>query len=177
MVDMKSIKAKMISLTKLSAKFMLLFLFGASCFSLGASVQRYSTPYLHNDWLKYTMDKEKQIPDRIALNQIEVYKDKLILYGNYELAEYANTDSMLPILDYGSNGIYIDVTNETHLYLGDIVSFKVPGFERSFIHRIVRIGVDEQGTYYKTKGDNILTVDPFIIRQDQIERVMIGVIW
>lgn len=158
-------------------KFTLLVMFAVACFSLGAATQKYSTPYLHHDWLKYTTDEMKQISDRISPEQVQVYSDKIIIYGNYQWAEYANTDSMLPLLDYGSNGIYIEVGEETELRLGDVISFSVEGYDNPFIHRIVRIGVDDEGTYYKTKGDNLRVVDPFKVRKENIHRVMVGVLW
>ena len=130
-----------------------------------------------NKWLDKTSDRSNNIPDWIDSNQIFVTPDKLIIEGKYVLSEFVDSNSMLPTLDYGSNGVHIIYDRDMKLEVGDIISYKYEKENYSIIHRIVDLGVDSKGNYYITQGDNREGPDPFKVREDQIERVMVGVIW
>ncbi len=84
---------------------------------------------------------------------ILVYKDRVvILLDNPSLSKYADTNSMLPVLDAGANGIKVIPKNEKDIRIGDIVSFEFE--DKMVVHRVVSIGEDSDGTYFITKGDN-----------------------
>ncbi|MCA9477958.1 MAG: signal peptidase I [Nanoarchaeota archaeon] len=114
--------------------------------------------------------------DHITEDQIRVYDDKVII--NVEGAQWANfadTNSMDPFLDAGSNALQLVPTSPEDIKVGDIITYKY-GDER-IIHRVVYIGEDEKGIYYIVKGDNNPTSDPGKVRFDQIDRVLFGIIY
>lgn len=127
-----------------------------------------------------------KLSDRIAEDDIVVFDDKIIIWGDFEWARFLGTDSMLPLLDEGSTGIELELMNTTQLRVGDIISFEVRD-ERVcmptetekcvYIHRIVDIKYDDDGIYYQTKGDNSPCKDPLKVRRDQILRVLVGILW
>lgn len=155
----------------------LMILLGYFCYNLGIVVEKHKSSYVYHGWLEKVSDREKQISDRISDSHVLVDADKLTIFGEFEWSQYQNTNSMLPLLDYGSNGIYLPVNISTPLYIGDVVSYKLEGHNHSIVHRIVDIGWDGEGKYYITKGDNVRYPDPFKVRKDQILRVMVGIIW
>lgn len=120
-------------------------------------------------------DQTKQITDRINESEIKVDKGKITILGNFEWSTYQDTNSMLPVLDYGSNGIYVPVNRTTTLYVGDIIAFS---YDNSTItHRIIEINNDREGLYYITKGDYLPYNDGIKIRKSDIKRVLVGIIW
>lgn len=89
----------------------------------------------------------------VAEKNIVVFDDKVIIYlKNPSLSRYAWTGSMKPVLDGNSNGIRIVPESADQIKVGDIITFKQG--DSLIIHRIVEKGIDEQGTYFITKGDN-----------------------
>ncbi len=116
--------------------------------------------------------------DRISEEQIRVSKDKIeINLKNAEWAEFADTNSMDPIIDSEAHAIEIIPQNEEELQTGDIVAYESEYAEGSIIHRIVFKGEDEKGTYFVMKGDNNPTSDPGKIRFSQIKRVVVAIIY
>lgn len=128
-------------------------------------------------WMGDLSNKQKQIPDRIQRSDIVATKEKVVILGDYSLAEYKNTDSMLPLLDYGSTGIQLKVFENTELYVGDVVSYRIGEKEELVVHRITGGGVDDEGVYYVLKGDNVGRPDTEKVRKEQIEKVLVGVLW
>lgn len=125
--------------------------------------------------------KQTVVPpqNRVSEDQIYVYPDRVILdVSGVEWASFANTNSMSPFFDEGSNALQIVPKSPVELSVGDIVSYS-PSYEPSkyVIHRIVDIGYDENGVYYILKGDNNVSVDPDKVRFEQIDRVLIGIIY
>ena len=129
-----------------------------------------------NLWLEKTTNP-KNIPDRISQTQIFTLPDKIIIEGDYQISEFVDSNSMLPTLDYGSNGIQVELTPDMELQVGDIISYDYYPGNYSIVHRIVDIKHDEKGIYYVTKGDNKDLADPIKVRRDQIRRVTVGVLW
>jgi hypothetical protein len=113
--------------------------------------------------------------DWVSEDDIIVLEDRIILrVANATLSDYASTGSMLPLFDVGANGIRVVPESEEDVGVGDIVSFRVGG--RLVVHRVVEKGVDDDGVYFVTRGDNGL-IDDGKIRFDEIEFVTVGVIW
>lgn len=113
--------------------------------------------------------------DRITEKQIEIQKDRIIIYVNDpRLSRYANTNSMDPLLDKNTNGIEIVPESEEDIYVGDIVTYEQDGL--LVVHRVMSIGNDEQGEYYITKGDNNQKADAKI-RFEQIKYITIGILY
>ena len=115
-------------------------------------------------------------PDRIKEDQIHVYEDKVVIdIKNPKWAKFADTNSMVPFLDEGSNAIQIQPASPEDIQLGDIISYEYEG--SVIIHRVIEISNDEQGVYYITKGDNNQNQDPLRVRFPQIRRILIGIIY
>jgi hypothetical protein len=142
----------------------LFFLMGARAAELDA---------VEKGWLKDAED----LPDRVNESSILVFEDQLIIKGQYQLSKYTDTNSMLPILDKGSTGINQPVYADTPIYVGDLVSYRLSGQNRTTIHRIVGIEQDDKGIYYVLKGDNLPNPDPFKVRKEHIQRLTVGVLW
>ena len=124
--------------------------------------------------------------DWVAEEDIIVLDDRIILrVANATLSNYVATGSMKPLFDIGANGIRIVPDSEEDVGIGDIVSFRFPqldslrhqtGQGRLVVHRVVEKGVDGDGVYFVTRGDNGL-IDDGKVRFEEIEYVTIGVIW
>ena len=121
--------------------------------------------------------------DFIKENQIEVYNDRIIIrIENASIGSYAPTGSMRPILDKDSNGIRIVPKSENDIHIGDIISFENSSLEKTsekselIIHRVIEKGIDEDGVYFITKGDNN-NINDGKIRFNQIKYLTIGMIW
>ena len=106
---------------------------------------------------------------------IIVFDDYIILrIANATLSRYAPSGSMKPVLDVGMSGIRIVPENSDQIEVGDIVSFRFGG--KLIVHRVVEKGLDEEGIYFITQGDNNIFSDDKI-RFEDIEYVTVGVIW
>jgi hypothetical protein len=104
-----------------------------------------------------------------------LYKDKLtIKVKNASIANYNNTESMVPFITNYSNGIIIVPQSEKDIAVGDIVSFSRNNL--TFVHRIVNLGEDENGTYFITQGDNSNSKDN-LIRFSDIKYKLVGILY
>lgn len=123
--------------------------------------------------------KEQNSPyDRITEDQIKVYNDRVIIYlTDPEWASFTDTNSMDPVIDIGANAIEIVPKSEDQIHVGDIVSYDSDYADGTIIHRVVEINHDSDGWYARMKGDNLENIDPGKIRFDQIERVLVGIIY
>ena len=160
-----------------SSWFLTILLLCLLCYLLGAMVQHNVDSKNVNEWLLNVPDPIEQLPDRVSVEQINVQFNKLTLTGAFTVSGFENTDSMLPIMDYGSNGIYVAYTPDIHLQVGDIVSYYSSRLNATVAHRIVDMGQDRLGAYYVTKGDNLVSRDPQVLREGDIKRVLVGVLW
>ncbi len=106
---------------------------------------------------------------------IWVYPDRVVIFiENASVSNYAPTGSMVPFLGSGSNGLRIRPSSAEDIGIGDIVSFTRGN--KSIVHRVIDIGIDEEGTYFITRGDNSMTEDE-LIRFEDIDFVTIGIIY
>jgi len=116
--------------------------------------------------------------DWIKESQIHVYKDRIQLdIKDAVWSNFADTNSMDPFLDSNSNGIEIKPDSAEQVQVGDIISYRSDYANGIIIHRVIEKSQDEQGTYFKVKGDNNSLKDPGKIRFDQIEGVLVGIIY
>ena len=138
-------------------------LFSVLSFMIGTRVGDLSS--VCNRWVARSPDQEMNIPDRVSLGQIFILPDKIIVEGNYHISEFEDSNSMLPTMDYGSNGIQIIVDESIELQIGDIISFTPRGTNITVVHRIVDEGQDEKGVFYITQGDNNPLTDQGKVRQ------------
>lgn len=122
---------------------------------------------------------EKASPfDRIKEENIHVYSDKVVIeLKDAEWATFTDTNSMDPLIDYGTNAIEIVPLNESEINIGDIISYKSEYASGTIIHRVVEISQDEDGWFCRVKGDNNKDVDPGKIRFSQVQRMVVAIIY
>ena len=125
--------------------------------------------------------RAKELPspgDWIKERQIHVYNDKVVIdIEDPVWAGFYNTNSMDPIIDETSNAIEIVPESEDDIQVGDVVSYVSEEDYSTIIHRVVEIGYDKKGKYFVMKGDNNATEDPEKVRFNQIERVLVAIIY
>lgn len=116
--------------------------------------------------------------DHTSLDKIVVYDDfALINISGLSLAQYENSNSMDPTLDSEANGLEV-IPKEEDLDIGDIVAYRSTKINGLIVHRIVGESKDENGkTYYILKGDNNSRPDPEQVYFNQIEYLLVGVLW
>ncbi len=128
--------------------------------------------------LAFEPDEISSPHDRIKEEQIHIFPDKVVIdVKNASWASYADTNSMDPFLDYGSNGLELTPQAEDDLFIGDVAAYESKITKELIIHRIVDIREDSKGKYFIFKGDNNSTIDPEKVRFSQIKFVLIGIIY
>jgi len=116
--------------------------------------------------------------DRIKEWNIDIFDDRIVIrIDGATWARYSDTNSMDPILDYGANGLEIIPNSPDNIYVGDIITFRPTWSNSLIVHRVIMIDEDDQGWYCVTKGDNSTFTDPGKLRFDQIEYVLIGILY
>jgi len=114
--------------------------------------------------------------DIIAQDQIHVYNDRVVIeIENPEWATFTDTNSMDPVFDEGSHAIQIVPSRPEQINGGDIISFETDN--GVIIHRVVETGVDEDGWYAVTKGDNNAVEDPGKVRFNSVRKLLVGIIY
>ncbi len=123
-------------------------------------------------------NKERVSPfDWISEDNIHLYKDRVVIeLNNPQWAVFTDTNSMDPVIDLGTHAIEIIPESTEEIHVGDIISYNSDYAEGTIIHRVVEIGNDGEW-YSRTKGDNNPFVDPGKIRFDQIQRVLVAIIY
>jgi hypothetical protein len=123
------------------------------------------------------LPQEKPHPaNHITEDQIHVYEDRIeISASRLEWGRIEDTNSMDPLFDEGANTLEVRPQTTEDLSVGDIVTYHLG--ESHIIHRIIEIGEDSQGWYCIAKGDNLQYPDPEKVRFEQIERLLIGIIY
>ena len=91
------------------------------------------------------------------------------------LTTVQDTNSMDPVMDYTHTCILTDNFDPRDLAVGDAVVYRAGAGQ--ILHRIVEIGTDEEGRYYRLKGDNCYYIDPYIVRGKHIRWLLLGVIY
>ena len=129
--------------------------------------------------LSISKSEEQNSPyNHISEDDIHVYDDKILLdVKGASWSTFADTNSMDPIIDKGANGLEIKPTTYLDVHVGDIISFKSNYIQGLLVHRVSKTGFDNQGWYAITKGDNNNNEDPGKVRFNDIEGVVIGVIY
>lgn len=115
--------------------------------------------------------------DWILEEQIHVSTEGVVIdIEDPEWAKFTDTNSMDPVIDEGSHAIQIKPTSIDQIHIGDIISYKSERSEHLIIHRVVELGNDGEW-YAVTKGDNNAYNDPQRVRFEQIERVLVAIIY
>jgi hypothetical protein len=128
--------------------------------------------------LPQPVEAQENPADRVPEKSIAVYKDRVVLdLQNAQWATFTDTHSMEPVLFQGANAIEVVPASADEIKVGDIVSYRSDYAESSIIHRVVYKGEDEDGTYFIMKGDNLPTSDPGRVRFNQIQRVVVAIVY
>jgi len=142
----------------------------------------YITEYVEKEKViieeKKARGEEKPNPaDRNYDEDISVFSDSVRIYiKNAEWRKYIDSNSMDPLIDEGS--ITIEVKpKKNDIQVGDIISYNLDNFEYTLVHRVVRTGEDENGTYYITQGDNYWQEDPYKVRFESTYGVVVGILY
>lgn len=115
---------------------------------------------------------------RVNEAEILVYGDRVVIdRRNIIWSAYTDTDSMLPVLNAGSNGLEVIPISEEEIAIGDIITYSPTWTNGLIVHRVIELGQDELGWYAITKGDNNPKEDPEKVRFSQVEGILIGVIY
>jgi hypothetical protein len=113
--------------------------------------------------------------DFIGEDKIFAYPDRLVIeIENYSLSRYASSESMIPLFDDGANGVGIKPNSEDELRVGDVITFRQG--DDLIVHRIIEKGIDNEGYFFITKGDNNNLPDEKI-RFSQIDSVLVVLIY
>jgi len=114
--------------------------------------------------------------DWVKENQIQVYPQQVILnIPGAKWAGFTNTNSMDPFIDETANALEVMPADLDAIKVGDVISYQTA--YGVLIHRVIEKGSDEQGIYYVVKGDNNRFSDPFKVRFDEVQGVVVAVIY
>lgn len=121
--------------------------------------------------------QERMSPkDRISQDQISVYKDRVVLdIENPSWAKFTDTNSMDPFIDAGANSIEIKPKSAADISTGDVISYYHG--EDLIVHRVILVGEDSEGIFYIVKGDNNSRPDPEKVRFEQVNGILVAVIY
>ena len=93
---------------------------------------------------------------------------------NAVFSRFADSGSMSPVLGKDATGIGFKPLNEEDIHVGDIVSFWQE--EQLIVHRVIEKGIDSEGVYFVTQGDNNFSSDGKV-RFLQIDSVIVAVVY
>jgi hypothetical protein len=114
--------------------------------------------------------------DWVKESQIHVYNDRVVInIDDPEWAYFTDTNSMDPVIDATSHAIEIVPSSPSQVNIGDIASYK--DGEDTIIHRVIGKGKDDKGEFFIFKGDNNPTKDPGKVRFEQIQRIVVAIIY
>ncbi|MCB9359472.1 hypothetical protein H6503_06065 [Candidatus Woesearchaeota archaeon] len=135
------------------------------------------SPSVISSQILFASNEERASPsDIIPEDKIHVLNDKIIIeVENPEWAKFTDTNSMDPVFDIGANALQIVPESYKQIGVGDIISFSTSS--GVIIHRVIETGIDDDGWYARTKGDNNAYADPGKVRFDQVKKLLIGVIY
>ena len=115
--------------------------------------------------------------DVIKEGQIDVQKEKITIdIKGATWSSFANTNSMDPVLDEDSNAIEMPAVCE-NVRVGDIIVYKSNVYNDFIVHRIYSVDQDQDGIFFRLKGDNNPALDPEKVRCDQIKYQVIGILY
>jgi signal peptidase I len=115
---------------------------------------------------------------KISKEDIRVYNDRVVIYVNKAFtASFADSKSMYPFINKDVFALEIRPDNKTDLKIGNVIGYESKTFNTTIIHRIVEVGEDESGWYAVTKGDNNPAPDPDKVRFENIQGVLVGLIY
>ncbi|MFW6013825.1 MAG: signal peptidase I, partial [Nanoarchaeota archaeon] len=123
--------------------------------------------------------EEKAMPaDRVSQEAIHIMSEKVILdVENPKWSKFTDTKSMEPVLGKGAYGIHVIPEKPSEINVGDIIAYRSDYTNGTIIHRVIDIGEDEEGVFYILKGDNNPSQDPGKVRFEQVERILVAIVY
>ncbi len=117
--------------------------------------------------------------DRLPIENIRVYEDRVVLNISGAMPVIlADTNSMDPIADTDATILVIRPMSMRDIHIGDIVGYRCQNCDdRLVMHRVVGITQDNQGVRYTLKGDNNPEPDAEQVSFEQIETLVVGIIY
>ncbi len=122
--------------------------------------------------------EEKPSPqDRIKDSDVHAYGEGVrIDIKNAKWRKYIDSNSMDPLIDEGTTTIELKPKNAKEIEAGDIIAYKMEGYDYALVHRVIEIGEDAGGIYFIAKGDNFWKEDPKV-RFSQVEGIVVGILY
>lgn len=126
----------------------------------------------------FSKDVKTAPRDHIAEEQIHVFKDRVVVdIPDVTWSSFTDTGSMIPFIDQNSNGLELNPKSPDEINIGDIVSYESDYSSGIIIHRVIETGTDELGWYAILRGDNNPISDPGRIRFEQVQGILVGVLY
>lgn len=114
--------------------------------------------------------------EHVTESAIQVYNDQVVIkLENATWATFANTNSMDPVLDQGSYALEVAPKSPDDIAVGDIITFHYGN--EIIIHRVIEKGIDGDGWYFITKGDNNPSPDSGKLRFGDITSIAVAIIY
>ena len=97
--------------------------------------------------------------------------------GKISFRDVNYTGSMNPTMFGGQILIVLDVKDKNLIEKGDIIGFQAEN--KSIVHRVVERNYDENTDelFFRTKGDNYIKMDKWIVKPDAILGVVVGILY
>lgn len=134
--------------------------------------------FLANEYLKLRLNSTPAFAPtaHIPLSDILVSSDKVVIrVPDLQHGIIAATKSMEPVLDENDVVLEMVPTSSADIHVGDIIIYQKD--EYRIVHRVIRIDQDWAGWYAIVKGDSNPREDPEKVRYDQVQGVVVGVIY
>lgn len=114
--------------------------------------------------------------NRIKSNDIIFYPDKVVINISQAWGtSYTDTQSMDPTIDAGMHGVVIKPKDISDIVVGDVLSYKMNG--QLIAHRVIEINEDSDGWFARCKGDNNIDKDPWKIRWENVNGVLVALVY
>ena len=127
---------------------------------------------------KLTGEERISPQDRIKDSDVHTFGNNVrIDIRNAKWRKYIDSNSMDPLIDEGTTTIEVKPKYPSDIKIGDIIAYDIQGYDYAFVHRVVDIGTDNQGTYFQTQGDNYHSQDPYQVRFSQVEGIVVGILY
>ena len=111
---------------------------------------------------------------RVGYNKIRAMSKGIS--DSITISGITNTNSMEPLIDEGHLALIEDPPRKEDLIVEDIILFFRVIDRQRVLHRIIEVGVDENGWYCITRGDNTVWIDGKI-RYNNVLGVCVGIIY
>lgn len=116
--------------------------------------------------------------DRITEDIIRTSEETvLIKIANATIGRLEGTNSMSPVLGSNSSTIMVQPERAEDVKEGDIIAYSSEEASGFVVHRVVKVGKDENGWFAETKGDNAVADDPVKVRFEQVRYVIVGILY